>query len=187
MSQAKSLTTEQSNELIATLNERFHQHMHRHQSMNWQAIQEKLEKAEDKRLSLYEMERTGGEPDVIDFDEANNEYLFVDCSLQSPKGRRSICYDREALASRKKHPPKNTAMDMAEQMGVQLLTEQEYRKLQTIGEFDTKTSSWILTPTMIRELGGALFGDRRYNHVFIYHNGAQSYYASRGFRGKLRV
>lgn len=161
--------------------------MNRHESLEWESIQSKLEQNPDKLWSLFEMERTEGEPDVIGYDETKEEYIFVDCSKESPKGRRSICYDREALEARKKHKPENSAMDVAAEMGIQLLTEEEYRTLQTIGEFDLKTSSWIQTPAEIRDLGGALFCDRRYNHVFVYHNGSDSYYGVRGFRGSLRV
>lgn len=181
------LTNEQREQIIEILKRRFQLNMNRHESLEWESIQSKLEQNPDKLWSLFEMERTEGEPDVIGYDETKEEYIFVDCSKESPKGRRSICYDREALEARKKHKPENSAMDVAAEMGIQLLTEEEYRTLQTIGEFDLKTSSWIQTPAEIRDLGGALFCDRRYNHVFVYHNGADSYYGVRGFRGSLRV
>ena len=155
--------------------------------MRWIEVQAKIAASPNKLWSLNEMEKTGGEPDVIGFDKAKNEYIFCDCSEESPKGRRSICYDREGLESRKEHKPENTAVDMAAAMGIELLTEDQYRKLQELGEFDTKTSSWIKTPSEIRKLGGAIFGDRRYDRVFVYHNGAESYYGVRGFRGLLRV
>jgi len=161
--------------------------MSRHQGVDWAKVQAKLEVNPKKLSSLHEMESTGGEPDVVGHDQKTGEYMFYDCSAESPKGRRSICYDREALQSRKEHPPKESAMDMATAMGVELLTEQQYRELQQLGTFDTKTSSWVNTPSEIRKLGGALFCDRRYNTVFVYHNGAESYYAARGFRGSLRV
>lgn len=181
------LTNEQREQIIEILKRRFQLNMNRHESLEWESIQSKLEQNPDKLWSLFEMERTEGEPDVIGYDETKEEYIFVDCSKESPKGRRSICYDREALEARKKHKPENSAMDVAAEMGIQLLKEEEYRTLQTIGEFDLKTSSWIQTPAEIRDLGGALFCDRRYNHVFVYHNGADSYYGVRGFRGSLRV
>lgn len=181
------LTNEQREQIIEILKRRFQLNMNRHESLEWESIQSKLEQNPDKLWSLFEMERTEGEPDVIGYDETKEEYIFVDCSKESPKGRRSICYDREALEARKKHKPENSAMDVAAEMGIQLLTEEEYRTLQTIGEFDLKTSSWIQTPAEIRDLGGALFCDRRYNHVFVYHNGSDSYYGVRGFRGSLRV
>lgn len=161
--------------------------MNRHPDMEWGKVQAKLEDSPDKLWSLYEMERTGGEPDVVDYDGKKNEFLFYDCSAESPKGRRSLCYDRQALESRKKHPPENSVMDMVATMGIELLTEEQYRKLQQFGPFDLKTSSWVQTPTDIRERGGALFCDSRYGHVFVYHNGADSYYSSRGFRGSLSV
>jgi hypothetical protein len=161
--------------------------MNRHKSVEWAKVQEKLEANIGKLWSLNEMERTGGEPDVVGFDKKTGEYVFYDCSTESPKGRRSVCYDGEALESRKEHKPKNSAVDMAAAMGVELLTEDQYRALQELGEFDTKTSSWVQTPAGIRELGGALFCDRRYDHVFVYHNGAESYYAARAFRGSLKV
>lgn len=183
----KELSPEQCATLLSTLKTRFEKNMKRHPSLEWGAIQAKLEANRDKCWSLVEMERTGGEPDVVGYDQATGEYIFCDCSAESPKGRRSICYDREGQESRKEHKPENNAMDMAAAMGIELLTEEEYRALQRVGEFDTKTSSWIKTPSKIRELGGALFADRRYDTIFVYHNGAQSYYASRAFRGALRV
>lgn len=161
--------------------------MDRHKGVELATVESKLNANPDKLWSLHEMERTSGEPDVIEYDEDTDEYLFFDCVKESPKGRRSVCYDREALEARKKHKPENSAMDMASAMGIELLTEEQYRKLQTFGSFDTKTSSWILTPSDIRERGGALFCDYRYGHVFVYHNGDESYYSSRGFRGTLRV
>lgn len=181
------LTKKQQVEFITLLKERFEKNRHRHEEMDWEQIQEKIEANPDKLWSLFIMEQTGGETDVIGFDEATGEYLFCDCSKESPKGRRSLCYDREALESRKKHKPENSAMDMAKEMGIELLTEEQYRKLQELEHFDTKTSSWIFTPEEIRRQGGALFCDYRYGHVFVYHNGAESYYSSRGFRGLLRV
>jgi len=161
--------------------------MNRHKGVDWARVQAKLEASPDKLWSLNEMERTGGEPDVVGFDKKTGEFVFYDCSAESPKGRRSICYDRAALDARKQNKPKDSAIDMADAMGVELLTEEEYRALQKLGEFDTKTSSWVQTPARIRELGGALFCDRRYDTVFLYHNGADSYYAARGFRAVLRV
>jgi hypothetical protein len=166
---------------------RFEKNGHRHKGIKWSDVQAKLEARPGKLKSLAQMEETGGEPDVIGTDKKTGEFLIVDCSEESPKGRRSVCYDREALESRKEHPPKNSAVDMAEAMGIELLTEEQYRDLQKLGEFDLKTSSWVQTPAAIRKLGGALFCDRRYDTVFLYHNGAQSYYAARGFRGLLRV
>jgi len=183
----KKLSSEQSEEIIWTLKARFEKNMHRHKGVEWDKIQAKLESNPDKLWSLSEMERTEGEPDVVGYDKKTGEYIFYDCSAESPKGRRSLCYDREALDSRKENKPKYSAMDMAAQMGIEILTEEQYRELQQLGEFDTKTSSWVKTPTEIRELGGAVFCDRRYDHVFLYHNGAESYYAARGFRGELRV
>jgi hypothetical protein len=174
-------------DLLETLQVRFAQNMNRHKGIDWKKVRAKLEANSDKLQSLGEMERTGGEPDVVGQDKKTGTYLFFDCSAESPKGRRSVCYDREALESRKEHKPANSAAGMAEAMGIELLTEQEYRDLQKLGEFDTKTSSWVQTPHNIRALGGALFCDRRYDTVFVYHNGAQSYYAARGFRGSLRV
>ena len=183
----RTLSSAQSYELMTKLKARFEKNKHRHEDLEWVPIQAKLEGNSAKLRSLFEMERTGGEPDVIRFDEETGEYVFCDCAKQSPKGRRSICYDREAQESRKNHPPENNAIDIAAAMGIDILSEDEYRALQQLGPFDTTTSSWIETPPDIRELGGALFGDFRYGHVFIYHNGAQSYYAARGFRGRLRV
>ncbi len=183
----KTMTKEQQDELILTLKNRFLKYIDRHIDIDWDMVQYKLEANPEKLWSLNEMEKTGGEPDVVAFDFANDEYLFYDCSAETPKERRSICYDREALESRKEHKPANCVLDMAAQMGVELLTEKQYRELQQLGNFDTKTSSWVKTPADIRKLGGALFCDRRYNHVFVYHNGAESYYAVRGFRASLRV
>jgi hypothetical protein len=183
----KRLSLDKRNELLNTLSARFEQNRNRHKGLNWDKIKVKLEANEAKLWSLYEMEATGGEPDVVGYDAKKDEYIFYDCSLESPKGRRSLCYDPKALESRKEHKPKHSAVGMAAEMGIDLLTENEYQKLQELGEFDTKTSSWIVTPAKIRELGGAIFGDRRYGQVFIYHNGAESYYAARGFRGSLRI
>jgi hypothetical protein len=182
-----NLSPEQHHQLLHTLKTRFEANMNRHEGLEWAQVQRKLESSAERLWSLSEMERTGGEPDVIGRDGQSGEYLFCDCSAESPKGRRSICYDREALESRKQHKPENTAVDMAAGMGIEILTEEEYRELQKTGEFDTRTSSWIQTPARIRQLGGALFCDRRYDTVFVYHNGAESYYAARGFRGLLRV
>lgn len=189
MEKKKELSPKQHEELISTLKARFEKNMNRHKGLEWNKVQAKLGSAMamEKLWSLNEMERTGGEPDVIGLDNETGETIFCDCSDESPKGRRSLCYDREALESRKEHKPKNSAVDMAADMGIELLSEQQYRDLQRLGEFDLKTSSWVLTPSEIRKLDGALFCDRRYNHVFLYHNGAQSYYAARGFRGLLRV
>lgn len=181
------LTTEQRGELLSALKKRFEDDMNRHKGLEWAQVQAKLEKNTEKLWPLSEMERTGGEPDVVGHDKKTSEYIFYDCSAESPKDRRNVCYDREALESRKKHRPENNAMDMAAAMGIELLTEEQYRELQKLGNVDTKTSSWIKTPANIRKLGGALFCDRRYDTVFVYHNGAESYYASRGFRGSLRV
>lgn len=181
------LSAEQREELLNLLKARFEKNMHRHGGLEWASVQSKLEASPEKLWSLSEMERTGGEPDVIGYDADTDEYIFYDCSAESPKGRRNVCYDREALEARKHHPPADSAMRMAEAMRIELLTEAEYRKLQTLGQFDTKTSSWVKTPPEIRKLGGALFCDRRFNTVFVYHNGADSYYAGRGFRGSLRV
>jgi hypothetical protein len=183
----QQLTVEQREELLKALKVRFEQNMNRHQGFEWANVQAKLETNPEKLRSLNEMERTGGEPDVVGFDKKTGHYIFYDCSAESPKGRRSLCYDGEALESRKEYKPENSAMDMAASMGIQLLTEEQYRELQKLGKFDTKTSSWVKTPSDIRQLGGALFCDRRYNTVFVYHNGAESYYAARGFRGYLRV
>lgn len=187
MKNKKELSQKQQDELLNTLKDRFEGNLNRHKDLKWAKIQAKLEAAPDKLWSLYEMERTGGEPDVIGYDKKANEYIFYDCAAESPVGRRSFCYDQEALNSRKEFKPKNSAMGMASAMGVEMLTEEEYGGLQKLGEFDLKTSSWLKTPPEIRKLGGAIFGDRRYDHVFVYHNGAESYYASRGFRGSLRV
>lgn len=181
------LSLEQREELFGALQVRFEKNMNRHEDLEWAKVQAKLEDNIEKLWSLNEMERTGGEPDVVGYDKEKDEYVFYDCSAESPKGRRSICYDREALESRKKHKPENNAIDMATAMGIELLTEEQYRALQQLGNFDMKTSSWVQTPSDIRELGGALFCDCRYGHVFVYHNGAESYYAARGFRGSLRV
>lgn len=174
-------------ELLRTLKARFEENRKRHKGLEWDEVRERLEKKREKLWSLSEMERTGGEPDVIRQDKETGEYVFYDCSPESPTGRRSVCYDREGLESRKEHKPKNSAAEMAAAMGIELLTEAAYRRLQELGNFDTKTSSWLKTPAAIRDLGGALFGDFRYGNVFVYHNGAQSYYAARGFRGMLRV
>ena len=181
------LSPEQSRELLATLKARFEKNMSRHKAIQWDDVQKRLDANPDKLWSLSEMERTGGEPDVVGFDKKTGEYTFYDCSAQTPKERRSICYDRKALESRKEHKPANDAVSMAAEMGIEILTEGEYRDLQKLGEFDTKTSSWVMTPPEIRKLGGALFCDRRYDTVFVYHNGADSYYAARGFRGSLQV
>lgn len=183
----KKLSSEQQEELLRILKTRFDKHPHRHKNLNWANVQATLEANADKLWSLNEMEKTGGEPDVVGRDKKTGEYIFYDCSPESPKGRFSVCYDREGLESRKEHPPKNNAVDMATAMGIELLTEEEYRELQKLGNVDTKTSSWLKTPAQIRKLGGAIFGDFRYGTVFVYHNGAQSYYAGRGFRGSLRV
>lgn len=178
---------EQEEQLLKTLKERFEKNRNRHKGIEWSKVEERLKSRTEKLRSLHEMEQTGGEPDVIGQDRESGEILFCDCSLQSPKGRRSICYDRQALEARKKHPPENSAMDLAGTMGVEMLTKEQYRELQKLGPFDTTTSSWLKTPPDVRERGGAIFGDYRYGRVFIYHNGADSYYASRGFRGLLRV
>jgi hypothetical protein len=183
----KKLSSEQYEEIIKTLEVRFEKNMNRHQGLEWDKVQAKLDANTEKLWSLNEMEITGGEPDVIFHDEKAGEYIFYDCSAESPKGRRSVCYDHEALESRKQHKPQNSAMEMALDMGIEILTEEEYRELQKMGSFDTKTSSWVKTPDNIRKLGGAIFCDRRYDTVFLYHNGADSYYAARGFRGSLRV
>lgn len=187
MDNKQELSSKRRDELLKILKSRFEKNMNRHERLEWDRVQEKLKANPQKLWSLNEMEITGGEPDVVGFDENTGEFIFCDCSAESPKGRRSLCYDREALESRKEHKPKGSAVDMALAMGIELLTEEEYRKLQLLGEFDTKTSSWIKTPDNIRKLGGALFCDRRYNTVFVYHNSAESYYSSRGFRGMLRV
>lgn len=183
----KELSQEQREELLIILKTRFEKNMHRHKGIEWANIQAKLDANSEKLWSLSEMERTGGEPDVVGYDEENDEYIFYDCSTESPKGRRSICYDRKALEARKKHKPENSAIDMAADIGIEILTEEQYRELQTLENFDMKTSSWVQTPANIRKLGGAIFCDRRYDTVFVYHNGADSYYGSRGFRGSLRV
>src|SRR6195256_3441829 len=183
----RELAPKQRQELLRVLKNRFEKNMNRHKGLEWTKVQAKMEAHPEKLWSLNEMERTGGEPDIVGFDKKAGEYIFYDCSAESPKGRRSLCYDRQALDERKEHKPKNNAIDMAAAMGIELLTEEQYRELQKLGNFDTKTSSWVKTPSDIRKLGGALFCDRRYDHVFVYHNGAQSYYAARGFRGLLRV
>jgi hypothetical protein len=183
----KKLSAEQSAELLKVLKTRFEKNMNRHKGLEWAKVQAKLQGNPEKLWSLDDMEVTGGEPDVVGYDKKTNEYIFYDCSEQSPNGRRSVCYDGKALASRKEHKPKNSAIDMAADIGIEILTEEQYRELQQLGEFDTKTSSWVKTPDEIRELGGAICCDRRYNHVFTSHNGAESYYAARGFRGSLRV
>jgi hypothetical protein len=183
----KGLSPEQRKELLGALQTRFEKNMKRHKGLEWAKVQAKLEANAGKLRSLNEMETSGGEPDVVGHDKKTGEYIFYDCSAESPKGRRSVCYDGEALESRKEHKPKNSAIDMATAMGIELLTEEQYRHLQQLGDFDTKTSSWVQTPTDIRKLGGALFCDRRYDQVFTYHNGAESYYAARAFRGSLRV
>ena len=186
-SNKKVMSPEQREELLRALKARFEKNMNRHKNLEWAKVQAKLESNTEKLWSLNEMERTGGEPDVVGHDKKTGEYIFYDCSAESPKGRRSVCYDREGLESRKEHKPKNNAIDMAAAMGIELLTEEQYRELQKLGNFDTKTSSWVKTPAEIRQLGGALFADRRYDTVFVYHNSAPSYYAARGFRGSLRV
>jgi hypothetical protein len=186
-SDKKELLPEQIVELLAELKERFEKNMGRHKGLEWAKVLAKLEANTAKLWSLAEMERTGGEPDVVGFDKKSEEYIFYDCSAESPKGRRSLCYDREALESRKEHKPKNSAINMAAELGIEILTEDEYREMQNLGEFDLKTSSWVKTPADIRKLGGAIFSDRRFGRVFTYHNGAESYYAARGFRGSLNV
>ncbi|MBM7618167.1 hypothetical protein JOC95_000009 [Bacillus tianshenii] len=183
----KELSQEQTEELLTVLKARFDKNMDRHEGLEWEKVHAKLNANSEKLWSLNEMERTGGEPDVVGYDQEADAYIFCDCSAESPKGRRSVCYDREALEARKKHKPENSAMDMATSMGIELLTEDEYRALQKLGNFDMKTSSWVQTPADIRKLGGALFCDYRFGHVFVYHNGADSYYGARGFRGILRV
>lgn len=187
MKNKKELSPKQREELLSVLKARFEKNGNRHEGLEWAEVQVRLEANAEKLWSLHEMEKTGGEPDVVGRDKETSEFIFYDCSAESPKGRRSVCYDREGQESRKEHKPKNNALDMAAAMGIELLTEEQYRELQKLGEFDLKTSSWIITPPNIRKLGGALFCDRRYDHVFTYHNGAQSYYAARGFRGSLRV
>jgi hypothetical protein len=186
-SNKKKLSPEQQEELIKVLKTRFEKNMKRHKGIEWAKVEARLEAHPAKLWSLDEMEITGGEPDVVGHDKKTGEYIFYDCSAESPKGRRSICYDHEALESRKEHKPENSAIEMATDMGIEILTEEEYRELQELGNFDMKTSSWVKTPTDIRKLGGALFCDCRYDHVFVYHNGAESYYAARGFRGSLKV
>jgi len=186
-SHKEDLSPEQCEELLRALKARFEKNMNRHKALEWAKIRAKLEANTEKLWSLNEMERTGGEPDVVGHDKKTGEYIFYDCSAESPKGRRSLCYDREALDSRKEHKPEGNAIDMAGAMGIELLTEEQYRELQKLGNFDTKTSSWVKTPSDIRKLGGALFCDRRYDTVFVYHNGAESYYAARAFRGSLRI
>ena len=182
-----ALSKKQREELLSTLKARFEKNMNRHKDLGWPQVQAKLESNADKLRSLHEMERTGGEPDVVGHDEKTGDFIFCDCSEESPKGRRSVCYDREALNARKENKPKGNAIDIAAAMGIELLTEEQYRELQKLGNFDTKTSSWVKTPSEIRKLGGALFCDRRFDTVFVYHNGAESYYAARGLRGRLRV
>lgn len=187
ISNKKKLSPEQRDELLLTLRERFEKNMKRHKGLEWSKVQARLESNPEKLWSLDEMETTGGEPDVVGIDKKSGEYIFFDCSAESPKGRRSICYDHEALEARKEHKPANSAINMATDMGIEILTEDQYRDLQKLGEFDLKTSSWVKTPDDIRKLGGAIFCDRRYNTVFMYHNGAESYYGARGFRGAVRV
>jgi hypothetical protein len=183
----KELSQKQREELLQVLKSRFEKNINRHKELEWAEVQAKLEGNKKKLWSLNEMERTGGEPDVAGYDKKTNEYIFYDCSSESPKSRRSLCYDREALESRKEHKPENNVIDMASAMGIELLSEEEYRELQKLGSFDLKTSSWVKTPVKIRKLGGAVFCDRRYDTVFLYHNGAESYYAARGFRGSLKI
>ena len=183
----KELAPKQREELLRTLKARFTKHANRHKGLEWDKVEARLESAPEKLWSLHQMEETGGEPDVVAYDKKTGEFVFFDCSAESPAGRRSVCYDREALESRKEHKPKTSAMDMAAEMGIEMLTEEQYRELQKLREFDVKTSSWVQAPADIRKLGGGLFGDCRYGRVFIYHNGAQSYYAARAFRGSLRV
>lgn len=183
----QKLSAAQQRELLSALQARFEKNMNRHKGFEWAKVQARLEGDAKKLWSLSEMERTGGEPDVVGYDKKTGEYTFYDCSAESPKARRSVCFDGEALESRKEHKPANSAVGMATEMGIELLTEEQYRELQQLGNFDLKTSSWVATPADIRKLGGALYCDRRYNHVFLYHNGAESYYANRGFRGSLRV
>lgn len=183
----KALSPEVSEELLTALQVRFEQHVHRHPDLAWADVQARLAAQPEKLWSLHAMESTGGEPDVVGYDQATGEYIFYDCAAESPSGRRNVCYDHAGLMSRKENRPENNAVDMAAGMGIELLTEAQYRALQTLGEFDLKTSSWLMTPAAIRKNGGAIFGDRRYDHIFIYHNGAQSYYGARGFRGVLRI
>jgi hypothetical protein len=181
------LALEEQEELLQVLRKRFEKNMDRHKGVKWSDVESRLEQEPEKLWSLQQMELTGGEPDVVAFDKKSGQYVFFDCAAETPKGRRSVCYDREALNSRKEHKPANSALDMASEIGIEILTEEQYRQLQKLGEFDTKTSSWVKTPLEIRKLGGAIFCDRRYDHVFVYHNGAESYYAARGFRGWLAV
>ena len=181
------MPAEQCEELLNTLKARFEKNMNRHEGLEWSEVKARLEANTEKLWSLNEMEKTGGEPDVVGYDKKTSEFVFYDCSAESPEGRRNVCYDREALKARKKFKPEDSAIDMADALGIEILTEEEYRELQKLGNFDTKTSSWIKTPVNIRKLGGALFSDRRYDHVFVYHNSAPSYYSSRAFRGSLRV
>lgn len=183
----KNISPKQSEELLKILKARFEKNMSRHKGIDWNKVEAKLKKNNNKLWSLNEMERTGGEPDIVSYDKKNNEYIFYDCSPESPKGRRSLCFDKQALEKRKEHKPKDSAVNMAAAMGIELLTEEQYRELQKLGKFDLKTSSWVKTPAEIRKLGGAIFCDRRYDTVFTYHNGAESYYAARGFRGLLKV
>lgn len=187
MSAKRKLSSQEKDALLKALKTRFEKNMNRHKGIDWASVQAKIEANPAKLVSLYEMESTEGEPDVVGFDKKTGEYIFYDCSAESPKGRRSCCYDHQALESRKEHKPEDSAMNMAGEMGIEILTEEEYRELQKLGNFDTKTSSWVKTPADIRKLGGAVFCDRRYNTVWLYHNGAESYYAARGFRGSLRV
>lgn len=187
MESKNTLTPEEIEVLIKTLKKRFENNLHRHETLQWNKIQEKLEANPEKMWSLNEMEKSGGEPDVVAYDDNTNEYIYFDCSPESPKGRRSVCYDREALEARKKYPPKTSAMDMAAEMGVEILDEEQYRQLQSFENFDQKTSSWLKTPDEVRKLGGAIFGDYRFGRVFVYHNGADSYYGARGFRGLIRI
>ncbi|MBB6610926.1 DUF4256 domain-containing protein [Pontibacter sp. Tf4] len=187
MANQKELLPEEREELLSLLKARFEKNMNRHKTIEWANVEAKLEANPEKLWSLQEMERTGGEPDVVGYDAETGEFIFYDCAAESPKGRRSVCYDHQALEERKEHKPQNSAVEMANDMGIELLTEQQYRELQQLGKFDLKTSSWVQTPAGIRKLGGALFCDRRYDTVFLYHNGAQSYYAARGFRGCLKV
>jgi hypothetical protein len=186
-SNKKELSPEQREELLGALKARFEKNMNRHRGLEWAKVRARLEATTEKLWSLNEMERTGGEPDVVGHDKKTGEYIFYDCSAESPKGRRNVCYDREGLEARKEHKPENSAMDLAAAIGIEILTEEQYRELQKFGNFDTKTSSWVKTPSDIRKLGGALFADRRYGHVFVYHNSAPSYYGVRAFRGSLRV
>ncbi|MFC2064986.1 DUF4256 domain-containing protein [Chloroflexota bacterium] len=187
MDKKKELSVEQREEILKALKPRFEKNMKRHKSLEWAEVRARLEAKPDKLWSLHEMEQTGGEPDVVAHDKKTGEIIFYDCSAESPKGRRNVCYDREALEARKKYKPETSALDMAADMGIELLTEEQYRQLQTLGDFDQKTSSWVVTPPAIRKLGGALFCDRRYDAVFVFHNGADSYYSARGFRGSLRI